>query len=78
MALQISGRLSSHRLAFAALVAAVSGRCTSMLRKGWSMDEAMEAIPLLGDLWQAGPDPDKQNMSKIQKETGTEGCQLGG
>ena len=54
MALQISGRLSSHRLAFAALVAAVSGRCTSMLRKGWSMDEAMEAIPLLGDLWQAG------------------------
>ena len=49
-----------------------------MLRKGWSMDEAMEAIPLLGDLWQAGPDPDKQNMSKIQKETGTEGCQLGG
>eukprot|EP00913_Durusdinium_trenchii_P009635 g9053.t1 len=24
------------------------------LRKGWSMDEAMEAIPLLGDLWQAG------------------------
>ncbi|CAK9004370.1 unnamed protein product [Durusdinium trenchii] len=54
VALQISGRLSSHRLAFAALVAAVSGRCTSMLRKGWSMDEAMEAIPLLGDLWQAG------------------------
>lgn len=42
------------RLAFAALVAAVSGRCTSMLRKGWSMEEATEALPLLGDLWQAG------------------------
>ncbi|CAL1138225.1 unnamed protein product [Cladocopium goreaui] len=54
VALQISGRLSSHRLAFAALVAAVSGRCTSMLRKGWSMEEATEALPLLGDLWQAG------------------------
>ena len=54
VALQISGRLSSHRLAFAALVAAVSGRCTSMLRKGWSMDEAVDALPMLGDLWQAG------------------------
>lgn len=54
VALQISGRLSSHRLAFAALVAAVSGRCTSMLRKGWSLEEANEALPLLGDLWQAG------------------------
>lgn len=54
VALQISGRLSSHRLAYAALVAAVAGRCTSMLRKGWSMDEASESLPLLGDLWQAG------------------------
>jgi len=25
-----------------------------MLRKGWSMEEATEALPLLGDLWQAG------------------------
>ena len=35
-------------------MAAVSGRCTSMLRKGWSMDEAVDALPMLGDLWQAG------------------------
>lgn len=39
VALQISGRLSSHRLAFAALVAAVSGRCASMLRRGWCLSE---------------------------------------
>ncbi|CAJ1354971.1 unnamed protein product [Effrenium voratum] len=54
VALQISGRLSSHRLAFAALVAAVSGRCASMLRRGWSMEEAADAMPLLADLWHAG------------------------
>ena len=54
VALQISGRVAAHRMAFTALVAAVSGRCVSMLRKGLSMEEAAAAMPLLGDLWRAG------------------------
>lgn len=55
VALHLSTRLSSHSsLAFAALVAAVSGRCASMLRRAWSVDEAFDAMPLLGDLWKAG------------------------
>ena len=55
VALQISGRVSTHRMAFTALATAVSGRCVSMLRSGfWSMEEAVAAMPLLGDLWRAG------------------------
>ena len=54
VALQISGRVATHRMAFAALVTAVSGRCVSMLRHGLSMEEAAAAMPLLGDLWRAG------------------------
>mmetsp|Transcript_35479 Transcript_35479/g.81882 ORF Transcript_35479/g.81882 Transcript_35479/m.81882 type:complete len:400 (+) Transcript_35479:117-1316(+) len=54
VALQISGRVASHRMAFTALVTAVSGRCISMLRRGLSMEEAVSAMPLLGDLWRAG------------------------
>ncbi|CAE6950530.1 unnamed protein product [Symbiodinium sp. CCMP2592] len=55
VALQISGRVSTHRMAFTALATAVSGRCVSMLRSGfWSMEDAVAAMPLLGDLWRAG------------------------
>ena len=55
VALQICGRVSTHRMAFTALATAVSGRCVSMLRSGfWSMEEAVAAMPLLGDLWRAG------------------------
>mmetsp|Transcript_19595 Transcript_19595/g.34650 ORF Transcript_19595/g.34650 Transcript_19595/m.34650 type:complete len:466 (-) Transcript_19595:132-1529(-) len=55
VSLQILERVSTQKLALTALVAAVSGRCSSMLRRGWpSTEEALAALPLLADLWQAG------------------------
>eukprot|EP00931_Biecheleriopsis_adriatica_P019888 TRINITY_DN13429_c1_g1_i1.p1 TRINITY_DN13429_c1_g1~~TRINITY_DN13429_c1_g1_i1.p1 ORF type:complete len:460 (+),score=76.01 TRINITY_DN13429_c1_g1_i1:90-1469(+) len=55
VSLQILDRVASQKLALAALVSAVSGRCSSMLRRGWpSIEEALHAMPLLADLWRAG------------------------